>query len=255
MNSKQHIQDEELIGYIYRSIHDSERESIDHHLATCPICRVKLSRHQALQNQIDLDLKAQVRSVTPSTRMNFAEIEPGLHRRGLKFSFSGLTTAIPLTTTLAGLTLAGMGLWQAMRVFSLGQPFSLAGAYPALACFCLMFVSMDQFDRSHSLQPRFIIAAILAALLWLGTAVLGVLNILAARDIALILSVDAGRSPAEAGLMAMFAIFLATLVFIALVIGGAEYHYKRIGHPSSWKVFTWTLILQLLVMITPYFLW
>jgi predicted anti-sigma-YlaC factor YlaD len=255
MTSNQHIQEEKLIGYIYRTIHDADREIIDDHLVDCQICRTRLTTHQVFQRKIDAELRAEINGLTPPSRMNFTAIAPRLQRRGIRFAFPGFSIAVPVTLTLVGLVLAVTGLWQMVSSFSIYQPASQVGALPALACFCLMFVSMEQFDRSHSLRSRFIVSVILAALLWLGTAVLGFLNILVVRDIVLILFIDAGRSVAEAGSVAILAIITAAIAFIIMVIGGAEFHYRRIGQPSSWKVFLGTIILQLLVLITPYFLW
>jgi len=255
MTTNHHLTDEQLIGDIYRTLNDADRETIDAHLSHCPICRERLSRHQQFQGQVENDIRAGMNTAKPPSSMRFDTIAPNLQRRGFRFSHPILGDALPVTLTLAGLVLAVVGVWKMIPSFSLSQPGLSAGAFPALACFCLMFVSMDQFDRSFSLRPRFLVAAIITGLLWPSTAILGFLNLVAVRDIALILMVNAGRSPAEASFMAILAVFLAAIGFIALVIGGAEYHYKRIGHPSSWKVFIWTLVIQLLVFFTPYFLW
>jgi hypothetical protein len=255
MNTIDHLHEEQVSGYIYRTLCDAERETIDRHLVTCPICRGRVTQHEIYQHQIENDMKSLINNLNPSAGMNFTGIAPSLKRRGLRFAFPVLTTAVPLGTTLVGLVLAVWGLWQVVGSFSVGQPNMQTGTLPALACFCLMFVSMDQYDRSYTLRPRFILAMILAILLWLGSAVLGFLNILAMRDIALIVAYNAGRTAAEANSAAILAIYLGAIAFIAMVIGGAEYHYRRIGHPSSWKVFLWTIGLQLLVMITPYLLW
>jgi len=255
MTSNPHIPDEKLIGYIYRTINDADREIIDDHLVDCQICRSRFTNHQVHQRQIDRELRVEMNGLRPSTRMVFSEIVPRLQRRGIRFAFPGFSAAIPITTTLVGFVLAVIGVWQMISSISLQHPAAQPGAMPALACFFLMFVSMEQFDRSYSLRPRFIVCVILAVLLWMGTAALGFLNILIIRDIVLILSVSIGRTTAEAGTAAILAVILAGIAFIVMVIGGAEYHYRRIGHPDSWKVFLWTIILQLLVIITPYFLW
>jgi hypothetical protein len=68
------------------------------------------------------------------------------------------------------------------------------------------------------------------------------------------LGILTNRSSAEIGTTAILTTLLAGVIYIVLVIGGAEYHYKRIGHPNSWKVFTWTIIIQLFVLLLPFFL-
>ncbi len=255
MNAKRHIPDELLIRYLYRTLTDAQRETIDAHLTECAECRVKFSQHQERFQQVDQEINLALNQVKPSPRMQFESIAPHLQTRKSRFNFPALAESLPVGVSLAGLALALVGLWKILPAFSLTQPSEATSAFPALACFALMFVSMEQFDRAYNLRPRYIVSAFLAALLWLGTAVLGFLNLVSVRDIALILLTDAGSSPQEAGFLTILAVIGAAIGFIVLVIGGAEYHFRRIGHPSSWKVFIWTLAIQLLVLITPYFLW
>ena len=123
-----------------------------------------------------------------------------------------------------------------------------------MACFFLMFVSIDQFDRSYSIRPRFILAVILAVILWLGTLIIGILNLFVIIDLVVAGFLALGGSRASATFVAILTVFLFTLVYIGVVIGGAEYHYKNIGQPRSWKLFIWTLTIQLFIMVLPFFL-
>jgi len=111
---------------------------------------------------------------------------------------------------------------------------------------------MDQFGRSFSIRPRFVIAAVLAFILWLGTFFIGLLNIIVVRDLTIAAYIFNGGSPEGASVVTIIAVLIAAMVCIGVVIGGAEYHYKNIGHPGSWKLFSWTIFIQLFIMILPY---
>jgi hypothetical protein len=255
MPSNNHIHDEILIGYITRSISDADRETIDDHLLKCLICRTRFSIHKNQLRIIDQEIRVEIDKVVPTSRMNFEKIASSIKPKALRYSFDGITTGALVISAIGGLVFAIIGLWQIAGSSPFIQPTTQNNAFPALACFCMMLVSMEHFDRSFTLRPRFIISIILTLILWLGTAIIGFLNILVLRDIALILSADAGRSAAEAGTTAIFTVIIAAIAFIIMVIGGAEYHYRMLGQPNSWKVFLWTIIFQLLVFLTPYFLW
>lgn len=255
MNANHHIPNDVLIAYLYHTLTDAARETIDAHLQTCSECRARLGSHQEHYQRVGREINLTLDQATPPIGMQFERILPRLQHRSARGTFPALLDSLPIGVSMAGLALALVGLWKILPTFSFTQPSQVSSAFPTLACFCLMFVSMDQFDRSYNLRPRYIISALLAVLLWIGTAVLGFLNLVAVRDIALIALTDLGSSPQEAGFLTILAVLIAALGFIAVVIGGAEYHRQRIGHPSSWKTFIWTIAIQLLVLLVPYFLW
>jgi hypothetical protein len=59
---------------------------------------------------------------------------------------------------------------------------------------------------------------------------------------------------ATAGLIAIIAVLVGAMLYTGFVIGGAEYHYKNLGQPGSWKLFIFTLLGQLFILILPYLL-
>ncbi len=254
MTTNKHISEEKLMGYIYRTLSDAERESFDKHLSDCPTCWARLADHELRHRQISGSLETAINEVSPSRKMNFAAIAPRLQRRRAQPQFwRRFSLAAPLAMAVGGLVLAFFGLWQNLGAFFVPQPPSPLGTLPTLACFCFVFVSMDQFDRAFAMRSRFIIMAMLAFMLWLGTLVIGLLNILVIRDLVLTACVSAGYKPAETGVAAILAVLVSAVIYIIVIIGGAEYHYKRIGHPSSWKLFSWTIVMQLFIMVLPYF--
>jgi len=43
-------------------------------------------------------------------------------------------------------------------------------------------------------------------------------------------------------------VILLGLSWIALFIGGGEYHAKKMGQPKSWKLFGWTIAVELSIL-------
>jgi len=253
MNTKPHLNDRQITSYILRTLSDAEREVLDKHISTCEVCRAKLSSHEVRQRRMENELRAGINGFSPRPGMSFAQIAPRLQRVRFHHLWPRLTSAIPLSTAMIGLSLAIFGVWQTLGTdFAIRDIPSPSGTFPSLACFFMMFVSMDQFDRSFSLRPRFIISALLSFILWLGTFFIGLLNIIVIRDLTIAGYIATGGSPEGASVVTILAVLIAAMVYIGVVIGGAEFHYKHIGHPSSWKLFTWTIVIQLLIMVLPY---
>jgi hypothetical protein len=254
MNTKTHLTDELLISYLYNTLANAQREVLDRHLAACPTCRSQLTLHQNHQRQIGNEIQATLQATTPPPGMSFQGIAPRLAPRKTsqvwRIRFS---TAIPLVSAALGLVLAIVGAWKSFPV-NLATPTPHSTPFPALACFFLMFVSMDQFDRSFSMRPRFVISIILAFLLWLGSLVIGLLNLLVIRDLVIAAVIRAGGSPESASVLTILAVFVSAIILIGVIIGSAEFHYRHVGHPSSWKLFIWTMAIQLLILVLPYLL-
>ena len=72
-----HLSHEDLIGYLYHTLDDAQRESIDAHLVQCSICRASLTEQEIRQRQISNELDITLNTVTPPLRMNFATLIPG----------------------------------------------------------------------------------------------------------------------------------------------------------------------------------
>ena len=99
------------------------------------------------------------------------------------------------------------------------------------------------------------ISAFFAILLWVVTAVFGVLNIVFIRLVVLrtyLRFVPDGQGALS--LLNILILFSAAIVFVAAVIGGAEYHRTRYGTRQSWEWFARVLALETAVMLLPLFL-
>ncbi|MCI0396667.1 MAG: hypothetical protein L0332_00100 [Chloroflexi bacterium] len=75
-----HIKDEHLIGYVLQTLTDAEREHIDQHLVSCPVCRAALQEYEAQHRRIQYSLQAELQRARPSKQMHFAALAPHLLR-------------------------------------------------------------------------------------------------------------------------------------------------------------------------------
>lgn len=248
-----HLTSNDLSGYINNALDDAHREIMDAHLLDCQTCRANLAEQELRQRQISNELSAALKSAYPSAQMNFAEISPILRtqRAGLNI-WPRLTPAAPAALALIGLLFAVFGLWQAFGVRAINSSAQPLGAFPTLACFFLMLASVGQFDRPPSIQPRFFFTWAAALILWLGSIFIGLLNLIVIRDLAIMAVVTLGGSPSDAAPIAIIAVMIGALFYIGIIIGGAEYHYRNIGQPGSWKLFTIIILGQLFLLIIPY---
>ena len=252
---KTHPDRDQLTGYVYRTLDDATRESIDQHLLDCLTCRAQLSQQELRHHQLQHELRAALAAIAPSSQMSFAGVAAQLQpQHPLRATFSRLAAMAPAALSLAGLLLTILGFW---KLFA-AQPLSLStpnfGVYPTLACFFFMLASIDQFDQNFTHHKRFRNTALVAGLLWIGSAFIGLLNLIVIRDLAIMAAVALGWGAKNATPIAMIAVYVGAIFYIGFVIGGGEYHYRNIGQPGSWKLFTVTLIGQLFILILPYLL-
>ena len=122
-----HLSDAQLIGYVHHTLTDAQREAMDRHLATCPRCRAHLAGHEALQRRIRHSLRADLRAVHPSPRMNLAAIAPRLKRPGKRAASWRLCPPI-LSGAAALVTLTVQAILLLALVGSVSGP--VAGAAP-----------------------------------------------------------------------------------------------------------------------------
>jgi hypothetical protein len=250
-----HLCHEDLIGYLYHTLDDAQRESIDAHLVQCSICRASLTEQEIRQRQISNELDITLNTVTPPLRMNFATLIPGLQVQPDKSKlWPRLVSAVPVTFALVGLFFALLGLWQAIGVQALTKPVQMLGAFPTLAGFFFVLASIGQFEQTPVIKPRWVVIWALALILWLGSAFIGLLDLIVLRDLVIMLVVAIGGSRAQAGSFGILAVFVGALLYIGLVIGSGEYHYRNLGQPGSWKLFSIVLLAQLFILILPYLL-
>lgn len=100
--------------------------------------------------------------------------------------------------------------------------------------------------------------------LWLVTAVVGLWQIGLIRDLIFRLMFrfqpvgltryEAFKQQRVAGALGTFIVLLLSLIWIAVVIGGAEYHRRRIGRRESWLLFSRVLAVEFGLALLPLFI-
>ncbi len=257
---KLHLTEKELGGYVQRTLTDAQRESLDRHLATCGDCRARLTAQEAQERRLRHALSAVLRKVAPSERMTFAALKPRLahvHRnlraeRSWDWLLSGATAA----TALAGLVLALATLIQNVNwaTASLKTPDA---SLPAAAGFLFMVPVLTQFGARPDPHVRKVWTALLTVVLWMGTAIVGLYELLLIRELSYRCyarfwsGARYGRDYGRATGLGVWSVFILAMVWIAVFIGGAEYHYKHVGQRGSWKLFGWTIAVEFLILALP----
>ena len=102
--------------------------------------------------RVDQELQTAVNVPVPPDRMKFGSVAPRLKQRGFQFSHSAVVDALPVALTLVGLVLALVSAIKIGTTPIIPQNELKTGAFPALACFCLMFVSLEQLDMKIKSQ-------------------------------------------------------------------------------------------------------
>ena len=250
MNS--HLTDEELISNIHRTLTDAQREAMDRHLTTCPPCRARLADQKAMQQRIRNHLLADLRAVQPSPGMRLAaiasQVQGDKNASWLRLSRKLFPVAVALTA-LIGLLISLLELpGSIVRLYASPQPTS-ASSISALACVFFAIAAVGNYRESRFIQLRSSLYNVLAFILWAGTAVVGFQVIVVMRDILFWIVAYVSLNAQTALVLSSWALIPLSLVWIAVVIGGGEYHYRRLGQRSSWQLFGWTILGELCILI------
>jgi hypothetical protein len=103
-------------------------------------------------------------------------------------------------------------------------------------------------------KARQIASSILAMVLWLISAGLGLQAIYTVKEIFYLIYVGLGGSIQRAERCVPVLVFFLALGFLVFIIGTTEYHLKRVGRPESWRLFGWTIAAELSLLILYYLL-
>jgi len=115
--------------------------------------------------------------------------------------------------------------------------------------------------EEEGLQLKTTLLGLFVFALWLGTAVVGLLEINTVLTIATRVYAqfwgDYGfyGSDYYAGVaLRQFLVLPLAFLWIAAVIGCGEYHYRRFGQPRSWKLFSWVIAVELSILVLALFI-
>jgi len=103
------------------------------------------------------------------------------------------------------------------------------------------------------MQLKRIPAGLLALVLWIATCALGLLEIYLVQEMLLRIYVRFGSDYYSGVTIRSFAVVILALLYIAFAVGTGEYHYRRFDQRSSWKLFGWTIAIQLAILVLCFF--
>jgi|SRR5215211_5416279 len=90
---------------------------------------------------------------------------------------------------------------------------------------------------------------LVAIVLWLVVFGLGLQAIYDTTQLLILLQVTLGGGLDQARLSATGWVFVLALLFLVYVIWSTEYHIKRVGTMQSWRLFGWTIAVELSIII------
>ena len=103
-------------------------------------------------------------------------------------------------------------------------------------------------------KPRRFLISLLALVLWLVTFVLGLECIYVLREVFYLIYISMGGSIVKAESFALGLVFILAIASLVFFIGTAEYHRKRPGTRESWRLFAWTIAIEVSLIVLYYIL-
>lgn len=105
-----------------------------------------------------------------------------------------------------------------------------------------------------SLNTRKIASSALAVVLWLITFGLGLEAIYVTKNLFSLIFLSLGGSLALIETVTLWLMPILGLLFLVFIIGTTEYHRQRIGQPASWRLFGWSLAVEVSIVLVYYIL-
>ncbi|CAG0936708.1 hypothetical protein TFLX_05593 [Thermoflexales bacterium] len=98
-----HLTDQQLNAYLHQTLNDAQRETLDAHLANCPVCRARLSELAVLQQRLRRELAAELKAVNVPLSLTFEMIAPKLQpqSRAIRLWHHSRQTLLGLTAVAA----------------------------------------------------------------------------------------------------------------------------------------------------------
>mgnify|MGYP001133791860 CR=1 FL=1 len=103
------------------------------------------------------------------------------------------------------------------------------------------------------MQLKRIPAGLLAVVLWIATCALGLLEIYLLQEMVLRIYVRFGRDYFSGLSIRNAVVLILAVLYIAFTVGTGEYHYREVGQRKSWRLFGWTIAVQLAILLLCYF--
>ena len=107
----EHLSENQFTSYVYHTLTDAQRETLDVHMGTCQACRARLGEHQALHRRARYSIMDRRREASKSSQANFAAVVPRLRRsRRMVMFWAGSKQVVYGAATLAVLAVLVVGL-------------------------------------------------------------------------------------------------------------------------------------------------
>ena len=104
------------------------------------------------------------------------------------------------------------------------------------------------------MQSRQAPASVLALILWIATAAVGLWEIVIVRGMLLRIYARFWSDYWPAVNLGNWAVFILGAMWLVLVVGGGEYHYRRVGRRESWRLFGRTIAVEVAILILALFI-
>lgn len=103
-------------------------------------------------------------------------------------------------------------------------------------------------------KPGKVLPGALAIVLWLVQFGLGLQAIYDLMQILSLIRVALGGNLANIQASTPVVVFFLALLVLIYIIWSTEYHIKRVGTPESWRLFGWTIAVELSIILLNYLL-
>jgi hypothetical protein len=113
-------------------------------------------------------------------------------------------------------------------------------------------------------QTNKVTSAVVAFVLWLATAAVGLWQITIVREMLFALfarfsgvsisGYEIFKQAQLAAALGTWLVVILAIVWIIVFVGGAEYHYRHVGTPRSWRLFAWTIGVELAIFALSWFI-
>ena len=98
-------------------------------------------------------------------------------------------------------------------------------------------------------KPRNLLPGVLAIVLWLIQFGLGLQAIYDLMQILALIRVALGGNLSDIQASTPVVVFFLALLMLIYTIWSTEYHIKRVGKPESWRLFGWTIAVELSIIL------
>ena len=86
------------------------------------------------------------------------------------------------------------------------------------------------------------------------SAVLGLQSIYYIKELFYLVFVGLGGGVPQAERFVPGLVFILAVIFLIFIVATTEYHMKKVGRPESWRLFGWTLAIEIGILIIYYLL-